>query len=77
MSWRVVGTPTDVLILKALGVPKGSGVPNKEKLGKKLTDAQVTEIAEAKAKDMNTNRIDSVKKMVAGTARSMGVEISN
>jgi large subunit ribosomal protein L11 len=75
MAWRVVGTPTDVLILKALGVQKGSGKPNSEKLGKKLTDAQVTEIAEAKAKDMNTDRIDSVKKMVAGTARSMGVEI--
>lgn len=77
MTWRVVSTPTDVLILKALGVPKGSGVPNKEKLDKKLTDAQLTEIAETKAKDMNTDRIDSVKKMVAGTARSMGVEIAS
>ena len=76
MTWRVVSTPTDVLILKALGVPKGSGVPNKEKLAKKLTDAQVTEIAETKAKDMNTDRIDSVKKMVAGTARSMGVSVA-
>lgn len=75
MSWRVVGTPTDVLILKALGVPKGSGVPNKEKLSKKLSQAQLTEIAETKAQDMNTTRIDSVKKMVAGTARSMGVEV--
>lgn len=75
MSWRVVGTPTDVLILKALGIPKGSGVPNKEKLSKKLSQAQLTEIAETKAQDMNTTRIDSVKKMVAGTARSMGVEV--
>lgn len=75
MSWRVVGTPADVLILSALGEKKGSGRPNTEKLGKKLTDAQVTEIAEKKMQDMNTNRLDSVKKMVAGTARSMGIEV--
>lgn len=75
MSWKVVSTPTDVRILKALGVQKGSGVPNKEKVSKKLTQAQLQQIAEEKAKDMNTNRIESVKRMVAGTARSMGVEI--
>jgi large subunit ribosomal protein L11 len=75
MSWRVVGTPTDDLIRKTLGIQKGSGVPNKEKISKKLSDAQLTEIATAKANDMNTDRIDSVKRMVAGTARSMGVEI--
>jgi large subunit ribosomal protein L11 len=75
MSWRVVGTPTDDLIRKALGIQKGSGKPNSEKIAKKLTDAQVTEIATAKAIDMNTDRIDSVKRMVAGTARSMGVEV--
>ena len=75
MSWRVVGTPTDDLIRKALSIQKGSGKPNSEKITKKLSDAQVTEIATAKAKDMNTDRIDSVKRMVAGTARSMGVEV--
>lgn len=75
MSWRVVGTPTDVLILSALGEKKGSGKPNTEKLNKKLSDAKLTEIAEKKMKDMNTNRLDSVKKMVAGTARSMGIEV--
>ena len=75
MDWRIVGTPTDVLILKALGVDKGSGRPNTEKLTKKLSDAQVTEIAQAKAIDMNTDDVDAVKKMVAGTARSMGVEV--
>jgi large subunit ribosomal protein L11 len=75
MSWKVVSTPTDVRILKELGVQKGSGTPNKDKLAKKLTQAQLQKIAEEKAADMNTNRIDSVKKMVAGTARSMGVEI--
>ena len=77
MSWRVVGTPTDMLIMKALGIDKGSGKPNSEKLSKKLTDAQIAEIAETKLKDMNTNRLDSVKKMVAGTARSMGVEVES
>ena len=75
MSWRVVGTPTDVLILKELGVPKGSGRPNTEKLSKKLSDAQVSKIAEAKMADMNADNLESVKRMVKGTARSMGIEI--
>jgi large subunit ribosomal protein L11 len=75
MTFRVVGQPTDDLIRDKLGIKKGSGKPNSEKIEKKLTDAQLTEIAEIKALDMNTKRIDSVKKMVAGTARSMGVEV--
>jgi len=75
MTWRVVGTPTDELILAALKVDKGSGEPNKTKLEKKLSNSQLSEIAQAKAEDMNTQDIDTVKKMVAGTARSMGVEI--
>lgn len=75
MDWRVVGTPTDVRIMKELGIQKGSGKPNSEKLTKKLSDAQLTKIAEEKAADMNTQNIQSVKKMVAGTARSMGIEI--
>ena len=75
MSWRVVGTPADELILAALKVDKGSGEPNKTKLDKKLSDSQLTEIAETKARDMNTDDIEAVKKMIAGTARSMGIEI--
>jgi large subunit ribosomal protein L11 len=75
MDWRVVGTPTDELILAALKVDKGSGEPNKTKLTKKLSQSQLTEIAEAKASDMNAEDIESIKKMVAGTARSMGVEV--
>lgn len=75
MDWRVVGTPTDELILAALKVDKGSGEPNKAKLEKKLNQSQLTEIAEAKASDMNTQDVEAVKKMVAGTARSMGVEV--
>jgi large subunit ribosomal protein L11 len=77
MDFRVVGQPTDDLIRSALGVQKGSGKPNSEKLDKKLTDAQLTQIAEEKAKDMNTEDVEAVKKMVAGTARSMGVEVEN
>ncbi|MDB5185863.1 MAG: ribosomal protein [Candidatus Saccharibacteria bacterium] len=75
MDWRVVGMPTDDLIREKLGIAKGSGKPNSEKIAKKLNQTQLQEIAEAKASDMNTDNIESVKKMVAGTARSMGVEI--
>jgi len=77
MSFRVVGAPTDDLIRAELGIQKGSGKPNSEKISKKLSDAALTKIAESKAKDMNTDDVDAVKKMVAGTARSMGVEIES
>lgn len=76
MSFRVVGMPTDDRIRAELGIQKGSGKPNSEKVSKKLTDAQLTKIATEKAHDMNTDDIPAVKKMVAGTARSMGVEIA-
>lgn len=75
MDFRVVGMPTDDRIRAELGIQKGSGKPNSEKIPKKLTDAQLTKIATEKAEDMNTDDVDAVKKMVAGTARSMGVEI--
>lgn len=75
MAFRVVGAPTDDLIRAKLGIDKGSGRPNSEKVSKKLSQTQLQEIAEAKAADMNADDIESVKKMVAGTARSMGVEI--
>jgi large subunit ribosomal protein L11 len=77
MTFRVVGAPTDDLIRAKLGIQKGSGKPNSEKISKKLSDAALTEIAEAKAHDMNTDDVAAVKKMVAGTARSMGVEIES
>lgn len=77
MTWRYVGTPTDDLIRKTLGIDKGSGVPNKEKVSKKLSQAQLTQIAETKMEDMNADDIEAVKKMVAGTARSMGVEVES
>ncbi|HVV26063.1 MAG TPA: 50S ribosomal protein L11 [Candidatus Saccharimonadales bacterium] len=75
MDFRVVGQPTDERIKAELGIQKGSGKPNSEKISKKLTQAQLTKIAEEKAEDMNADDVESIKKMVAGTARSMGVEV--
>lgn len=75
MDFRVISEPVDDQIKAKLGIKKGSGRPNTEKLEKKLTDKDLTEIAEVKANDMNTDDIEAVKKMVAGTARSMGIEI--
>lgn len=75
MDFRVVGVPTDDRIRAELKIDKGSGRPNSEKVSKKLTDAQLTKIATEKAADMNTDDVEAVKKMVAGTARSMGVEV--
>lgn len=66
--------PAAVLIKKALGITKGSGVPNKTKIGK-ITQDQLTEIATIKLEDLNANDIEAAKKIVAGTARSMGVEV--
>src|SRR5689334_21834197 len=67
MSFRIVGSPTDDRNRAALGIEKGSGKPNSEKVSKKLTEAMLTKVAEEKAIDMNTDDIEAVKKMVAGT----------
>jgi len=75
MDFRIVTEPTDDKIRAALGIQKGSGKPNSEKVSKKLTQAQLQQIAEEKAADMNADDVEAIKKMVAGTARSMGVEI--
>lgn len=66
--------PAPELIKKAAGLPKGSGKPNKEKVGK-LTQDQLRQIAETKMPDLNANDIDAAMKIIAGTARSMGVDI--
>ena len=66
--------PASVLIRKAAGVEKGSGVPNKDKAGK-LSSEQVREIAEVKLPDLNTKNVESAMKQIAGTARSRGIEI--
>ena len=67
-------SPASVLLRKAAGVPKGSGVPNKDKVGK-VTRKQVREIAELKMKDLNANDIEGAMKQVEGTARSMGINV--
>jgi len=67
-------SPAAVLIRKAAKVEKGSGVPNKEKVGK-ITKAQVKEIAETKMKDLNAISIEGAIKQIEGTARSMGINI--
>ena len=66
--------PASVLIKKASGKDKGSAVPNKDKVGK-LTKKQVEEIATLKMPDLNANDLEAAKLQVAGTARSMGIEI--
>ena len=66
--------PAAVLIMKELGKEKGSGVPNKEKIGT-LTKAQLKKIAETKLNDLNAASVDAAMKIIAGTARSMGVNV--
>ena len=66
--------PAAVLIKKAINLQSGSGVPNKTKVGK-ITKEQIRKIAETKMPDLNAANIDSAMSMIAGTARSMGVEV--
>ena len=66
--------PAAILIKKAIGLEKGSGQPNRNKVGK-ITKAQVKAIAELKMPDLNCDSIESAMAMVAGAARSMGVEV--
>ena len=67
--------PAAILLLKAAGVEKGSGVPNKNKVGK-VTKAQVEEIAKTKMPDLNAASLEAAIKTIEGTARSMGIEIA-
>ena len=66
--------PAAVLIKQALGLEKGSGEPNRDKVGQ-ITQAQLRQIAERKMADLNANDLDQAAKIIAGTARSMGVEV--
>jgi large subunit ribosomal protein L11 len=66
--------PASVLLLKAAKVPKGSGVPNKDKVGK-VTKAQVEEIAKLKMPDLNAYNVEGAMRIIEGTARSMGLEV--
>jgi large subunit ribosomal protein L11 len=67
--------PASVLLKKAAGLVKGSGEPNKNKVGK-VTPAQVREIAQTKLPDLNANDLEAAIRIIEGTARSMGIEIS-
>src|SRR3954449_12851184 len=66
--------PAAVLIKQAAGIDKGSGEPNREKVGQ-ISQAQVREIAERKMPDLNAHDVDQASKIIEGTARSMGVEV--
>ena len=66
--------PAAVLLLKAAGIAKGSGTPNKEKIGK-VTEKQVREIATQKMPDLNAASVETAMKSIRGTARSMGIEV--
>ena len=66
--------PAPVLLLKAAGVQKGSGTPNKDKVGK-VTEKQIIEIAKQKMPDMNAASVEAAAKTIRGTARSMGLEV--
>ena len=67
--------PAAVLIKKAIGIPKGPGCRTRDKVGK-ITRAQLEEIAKTKMEDLNANDLDAAVKMIAGTARSMGVVVA-
>ncbi len=66
--------PASVLLRKAAGLAKGSGVPNRDKVGK-VTRAQIEEIVEVKKDDLNAHDMDAAVRIIEGTARSMGIEV--
>lgn len=68
--------PAAILLKKAAGIAKGSGVPNRDKVGK-VTRAQLAEIAKTKEKDLNARDEDEAIRIIAGTARSMGLEVTD
>lgn len=73
-TWKSLGQPVDEAIRDKIGIKKGSGKPNAEKVGK-ITRKQLEEIAESKMDHLNANDMDAAVKVIAGTARSMGVEV--
>jgi large subunit ribosomal protein L11 len=73
-TFEVKSPPAAVLLKQAAEIAKGSGIPNKEKVGK-VSAEQVRKITEAKFKDLNAYDLDQAEKIIRGTARSMGVEI--
>lgn len=75
-DWVCLGQPVDDLIREKIGIKKGSGVPHTDKVGK-ITRKQLEEIAEVKMEQLNAIDMDGAVKVIAGTARSMGVEVVN
>ena len=73
-TFELKSPPAAVLLKRAAKIEKGSGEPNREKVGV-VTDAQLAEIAEMKKEDLNAHDIEAAKKIIAGTARSMGLEV--
>lgn len=73
-TWKSLGQPVDDAIREKIGIKKGSGKPHSEKVGK-ITRAQLAEIAEMKKDQLNANDEEARIKIIAGTARSMGVEV--
>jgi large subunit ribosomal protein L11 len=73
-TFEVKSPPAAVLLKQAAEIAKGSGIPNREKVGK-VTSEQVRKIAETKFKDLNAYDLDQAEKIIRGTAQSMGVEI--
>ena len=73
-DWKSLGQPVDDLIREAIKIEKGSGKPNVDEVGK-ITKAQLKEIAEKKMDQLNAIDVDGAVKIIAGTARSMGVEV--
>ncbi|MBR2997404.1 50S ribosomal protein L11 [Candidatus Saccharibacteria bacterium] len=73
-DWVCLGRPVDDLIREEIGIQKGSGKPNADKVGK-ITRAQLEKIAEIKKDQLNAIDMDGAVKIIAGTARSMGVEV--
>lgn len=74
-SFITKSPPAAVLIKKALNLPKGSAVPNKDKVGQ-ITQAQMEEIAKTKMEDLNATSLESAVKMIKGSARAMGVTVA-
>jgi large subunit ribosomal protein L11 len=75
-TFEVKSPPAAVLLKQAAGIAKGSGVPNKEKVGK-VTAEQVRRITEQKQKDLNAYSLERAEKIIRGTARSMGIDIED
>lgn len=74
-TWKSLGQPVDDAIRAAIGIQKGSGKPHTDKVGK-ITRKQLEDIANAKMEQLNANDLDAAVKVIAGTARSMGVEVT-